>query len=115
LAAARQLKLTEGRFVVELRPPIATDKGTALVSLIKEYALRSVVYLGDDLTDLDAFKSLRQIGGQCKGLSFAVNGPETAMEVAQNADFTLPNVNAIEQLFIWLAAHHRPVGCVSPR
>jgi trehalose 6-phosphate phosphatase len=98
-----QLKLTEGRFVVELRPPIAIDKGTAVVSLVQEYALRSVVYLGDDLTDVDAFQSLRQIGGQCKGLSFAVNGPETALEVAQNADFTLPDVAAVKQLFIWMA------------
>jgi trehalose 6-phosphate phosphatase len=103
LTAANQLRLTEGRCVVELRPPIATDKGTALGSLIREYALRSVLYLGDDLTDVDAFLALRQMREQCECLSIAVNGPETALEVAQYADFTLPDVKATEQLLTWLA------------
>ncbi|GJN33150.1 hypothetical protein PR202_gb21717 [Eleusine coracana subsp. coracana] len=61
------LKLTHGRKVLEIRPSIKWDKGKALEFLIKSlgYAGRSDVfpiYIGDDRTDEDAFKVLRNMG-----------------------------------------------------
>lgn len=63
-----ELELTEGRKVVEVRPSIMWDKGKAV-----EFLLRSLgfdddrtnvlpVYIGDDRTDEDAFKVLRERG-----------------------------------------------------
>ena len=56
------LRVTEGKKVIELRPPIDVDKGTAAL----EFALRhhalpagAVLYAGDDRTDEDAFRALR--------------------------------------------------------
>jgi len=47
-----------GRKVLELRPPVDADKGTAVRSLLAEHGLRRALYAGDDTTDLDAFRSL---------------------------------------------------------
>src|SRR5438094_508383 len=61
LAAAAGLRLTEGRLVLELRPPVRGNKGTALAALVEDYALAGVVFLGDDVTDLDAIEELRRL------------------------------------------------------
>jgi trehalose 6-phosphate phosphatase len=47
-----------GRKVLELRPPVEADKGTAVRSLLQERGLRRALYAGDDTTDLDAFRGL---------------------------------------------------------
>jgi trehalose 6-phosphate phosphatase len=50
-----------GRKVLELRPPIAADKGTAVRRLLAERRLRRALYAGDDTTDLDAFAALENL------------------------------------------------------
>ncbi|OEL26729.1 putative trehalose-phosphate phosphatase 8 [Dichanthelium oligosanthes] len=72
-----ELKLTEGRKVLEIRPSIMWDKGKAV-----EFLLRSLgfddddgsdvlpVYIGDDRTDEDAFKVLKKRG---QGLGILVS------------------------------------------
>jgi len=47
-----------GRKVLELRPPVEADKGTAVRALLRERGLRRALYAGDDTTDLDAFRGL---------------------------------------------------------
>jgi trehalose 6-phosphate phosphatase len=47
-----------GRKVLELRPPVRADKGTAVRALLKERGLQRALYAGDDTTDLDAFRGL---------------------------------------------------------
>jgi trehalose 6-phosphate phosphatase len=47
-----------GRKVLELRPPVEADKGTAVRTLLEERGLRRALYAGDDTTDLDAFRGL---------------------------------------------------------
>jgi trehalose 6-phosphate phosphatase len=47
-----------GRKVLELRPPVEADKGTAVRRLLGERGLRRALYAGDDTTDLDAFAAL---------------------------------------------------------
>ncbi|KAK1579411.1 hypothetical protein QYE76_017644 [Lolium multiflorum] len=61
------LCLTKGRKVLEIRPSIKWDKGNALEFLLESlgYAGRGDVfpiYIGDDRTDEDAFKVLRDMG-----------------------------------------------------
>ncbi|KAG2692271.1 hypothetical protein I3843_08G044600 [Carya illinoinensis] len=67
LSAYPKLKLTRGRKVLEIRPTIMWDKGKALEFLLESlgYANSSNVlpiYIGDDQTDEDAFKVLRDRG-----------------------------------------------------
>ncbi|CAA7013353.1 unnamed protein product [Microthlaspi erraticum] len=61
------LKLTQGRKVLEIRPTIKWDKGQALNFLLKSLGFENSedvlpVYIGDDRTDEDAFKVLRERG-----------------------------------------------------
>jgi trehalose 6-phosphate phosphatase len=57
-AGAAGLEAHWGRKVLELRPPVDADKGTAVRSLLGEHGLRRALYAGDDSTDLDAFRGL---------------------------------------------------------
>ena len=57
----RGLRITSGRKVVELRPDVDWDKGTALTWLgerIHEPGPLLPIYIGDDLTDEDAFDAV---------------------------------------------------------
>jgi trehalose 6-phosphate phosphatase len=57
-ARAAGLVARWGRKVLELRPPVEADKGTAVRLLLGEHGLRRALYAGDDTTDLDAFRGL---------------------------------------------------------
>jgi trehalose 6-phosphate phosphatase len=45
-----------GRKVFEVRPPVAVDKGAALVRLREGRGIEHTLFVGDDRTDLDAFR-----------------------------------------------------------
>jgi trehalose 6-phosphate phosphatase len=47
-----------GRKVLEIRPEIDADKGTAVRALLDESGATRALYAGDDTTDLDAFNGL---------------------------------------------------------
>lgn len=56
------LRITRGKEVLELRPPLEVNKGTAAVLWVKRLGFSpgaSVLYIGDDRTDEDAFRELR--------------------------------------------------------
>lgn len=57
LAESTDLRLEPGNLVLELRPP-GIDKGVAMRRLIESTGARSVLYAGDDLGDLAAFRAL---------------------------------------------------------
>ncbi|HEY6835560.1 MAG TPA: trehalose-phosphatase, partial [Gaiellaceae bacterium] len=57
-AEAAGLEARWGRKVLELRPPVDADKGTAVRALLFERGLRRALFAGDDTTDLDAFRGL---------------------------------------------------------
>ncbi len=50
-----------GRKVLEIRPPVALDKGRGIRRLLDGQDLDAALYVGDDLTDLDAFAALRAL------------------------------------------------------
>ncbi|KAJ4822776.1 hypothetical protein Tsubulata_036128 [Turnera subulata] len=60
-----RLRLTHGRKVLEVRPVIDWDKGKAVTFLLESLGLSNCddvlpIYVGDDRTDEDAFKVLRE-------------------------------------------------------
>jgi trehalose 6-phosphate phosphatase len=63
VARARNLRARGGKMVVELRPPLQVDKGSAVLALADELgasgAGASLLFAGDDVTDEDAFERLR--------------------------------------------------------
>ena len=97
------LELKRGRKVFELSLP-GINKGKAVRTLLVKLSLSSVIYLGDDYTDLDAFAALEN-SRQENGTSIwkiAVASSEVP-EIIDCADLTLDSVNAVEQLFTWLS------------
>ncbi len=72
-----------GRKVLELRPPVAAHKGTAVVHLLAERGLRRALYAGDDTTDLDAFAA---VGALELGVRVAVASAEGPAELRGAAD-----------------------------
>jgi trehalose 6-phosphate phosphatase len=98
-AIARDFRILEGKMVVELRPPVEVNKGTAVRDLVERYHLKGGVYMGDDVSDLDAFAVMRQ-EGFC---SLGVIADETPEEVKRGADFTLNGVGDTERFLRWFA------------
>ena len=81
-----------GRKVLEVRPPIALDKGLGIATLLRSAPVSAAVYVGDDTTDLDAFRGLRSLvdSGQLEhAVCVAVSSDEAPPELAQEADLTV--------------------------
>lgn len=72
VADVEELRLTEGKMVLEIRPRVEWDKGRAVEFLLQHLDAppgTPVVYIGDDTTDEDAFRALaRWAGGSGEGV-----------------------------------------------
>jgi trehalose 6-phosphate phosphatase len=92
---------------VELRPPLDVDKGVSVESFIQTRGLLSAIYLGDDQTDIDAFRTLRRLTaeGTCQGIAVAVLHSEAPANLAAEADMTLASVEAVPDFLRWLLAN----------
>jgi trehalose 6-phosphate phosphatase len=60
LAARHGLLIEPGKNVLEIRAP-GFDKGDALRDLVAETGVRQVIFAGDDLGDLPAFRAVEQL------------------------------------------------------
>lgn len=86
------LELRWGRKVLELRPPGGGGKDAAVAALLATAGVRVAAYAGDDRTDLDAFRRLRELerSGEletaiCVGVASAEGPPE----IVEEADLTV--------------------------
>jgi trehalose 6-phosphate phosphatase len=71
-----------GRKVLEIRPPVAADKGTAVRHLLTEQGLRRALYAGDDTTDLDAFEAVAELDLGVRVAVVSAEGPPALRESA---------------------------------
>ena len=93
-----------GKKVIEVRPPVEFSKGLAVGGLIAERRLNGGIYMGDDLTDLDAVRQMKQSarGSSFWGVGIAVTGAETPRELIEESDFTLDGLGEVERFLGWL-------------
>jgi trehalose 6-phosphate phosphatase len=75
-----------GRKVLEVRPPVAADKGTAVRALLERARLRRALYAGDDATDLDGFRAL---DGLDLAVRLAIVTDESPAGLREAADVTV--------------------------
>jgi trehalose 6-phosphate phosphatase len=97
LQAETGLAAHRGKMSVELRPPVAIDKGTVVRDL--SVGLSAVLYAGDDLGDLPAFAELarlRKCGVETLGV--ASGGAETPPEVTAAADIVVDGPGGVADL-----------------
>ena len=88
-AEAAGLGIHWGRKVLEIRPPIALDKGRGVHHLLRDADLDAALYVGDDVTDLDAFRGLRELvdGGRLQhAVCLGVRSDETPAELEGAAE-----------------------------
>jgi trehalose 6-phosphate phosphatase len=82
-ARAAGLRPHFGRKILEVLPPVDTDKGTAVRKLLERSSLNRALYAGDDRTDLDAFRALEELE---LGVRVAVASVEGPAELRETAD-----------------------------
>ncbi len=90
-----------GRKVLEVRPPVALDKGLGVTALLRGAPVGAALYVGDDTTDLDAFRGLRtlvQSGSLEYAVCVAVGSDEAPPELAQEADVLVDGPAGVRRL-----------------
>ena len=100
-AAAAGLDVRRGRLVIEFRPKVAVDKGTAVAGLVERAGAAAALYAGDDRTDLDAFAALRRLASDgtlrtavCVGVA-SDEGPD---EIQRDADVVVNSTGELTDL-----------------
>jgi trehalose 6-phosphate phosphatase len=91
---------TDGKFVINVVPHDAPDKGDALVRLCVEHATEYAVFVGDDVTDEDAFA----LTGRCQ-----VIGIRVGRSASSRAAYYLRSQDEMDDLLALLSAF-RPEG-----
>jgi len=90
-----------GRKVLEVRPPVVLDKGLGIAALLRGSDLDAAVYVGDDTTDIDAFRGLRSLvesGALTSAVCVAVSSDEAPPGLAREADLTVDGPGGVREL-----------------
>ncbi|PSQ44288.1 trehalose-phosphatase, partial [Halobacteriales archaeon QS_9_68_42] len=96
------LVATEGRKIVEMRPDVEWHKGEAVCELIDDGERASTVYVGDDVTDEDAFEALED--RSCWSVGVLVGDRPSA------ADYRVHDVDGVCTFLVWLADEVHPAA-----
>lgn len=98
------LRVTRGKEVLELRPPLAIDKGVASVELAEQlganHAGASLFAAGDDRTDEDMFRALREHQPRTVTVRVGADLPE----VETGAEFSVADTDAMRELLASILA-----------
>lgn len=100
-AVADGLALHRGRKVLELRPPLPFDKGSAIRRLLGDRTWVAALYVGDDHTDIDAFTGLRALRDQGiigEAVCLAVRDDESPAAVAAAADAAVEGTDGVRRV-----------------
>ncbi|MGH2857473.1 MAG: trehalose-phosphatase [Solirubrobacteraceae bacterium] len=106
-AQAAGLRTHWGRKVLEVRPPVRIDKGAGVARLLDEVGqgIDAALYVGDDTTDLDAFRTLARMaqeGRLARVVRVGVRSEEGPSEIAQEADIVLDGPDGVRELLALL-------------
>jgi trehalose 6-phosphate phosphatase len=94
------LTLFTGKMVFEVRPPVDMDKGVALQRLVAEHSIEAALFLGDDVSDLNALKMARKLRdqGTCDIWGVGVQSLDAPEALTVTADFLAAGVDDVEDL-----------------
>jgi trehalose 6-phosphate phosphatase len=102
-AAAERAGFTShwGRKVLEIRPPVRIDKGAGIINLLRDRNLAAALYVGDDTTDLDAFRGLTELVDRDRlgtAVRVGVRSEEGPSELAREADIMVEGTDGVRGL-----------------
>ena len=106
IPGVHQVDVFWGKMVLELRASGSPHKGDALRKLATDRHLDAVVVIGDDVTDVDALATLRDLKARdgLRGLGVAVLYQDSPAELLNSADYGLDGVSEVEVFLEWLDA-----------
>lgn len=111
VAEASELRVTEGKKILELRPPGLADKGTATLAFVQRVgafdAGASIMFAGDDRTDEDAFRALR--AREPTTVTARVLAEADGAEPT-DAELVLSSPDEVRELLEWLAERRSGAG-----
>lgn len=96
-----------GRKVLEVRPPVRMDKGAGVTSLLEDAQLDAALYVGDDATDVDAFRGLAElVAAQRLGAAVrvCVRSDEGPSELEREADLVVEGTAGVRAVLETLLA-----------
>jgi trehalose 6-phosphate phosphatase len=100
-AEAAGLRTHWGRMVLEVRPPVRIDKGAGIASFLDTTDVSAAMYVGDDTTDLDAFRMLTQLrdkGRLSHAVTVGVHSEEGPEEIVTEADLVVEGTDGVLEL-----------------
>lgn len=98
------LDLLPARLAWELRPPIETDKGSAVRRVVAESKAELVIVVGDDIGDLSAFRAAAALSaGHGDSLRVAVSSDETPSALLEESDHIVEGPEGVVQFLELLA------------
>lgn len=106
-AEAAGLRTHWGRKVLEVRPPVRIDKGAGIASFLADTDVDVAMYVGDDVTDLDAFHSLVGLADEgriSRAIRVGVRSDEGPPEITEEADVVVNGPEGVIELLFALAA-----------
>lgn len=95
-----------GRKVLEVRPPVAIDKGRAVRSMLEGRDVRAALFAGDDRTDLDGFEALGGLAAEGlleAAVRVGVASDDGPPEVVEQADLAVDGVSGFIEVLAVLA------------
>lgn len=108
IAQQHGLVLFPGKMVLEVRPPVDVDKGTAFYELVREHKLSAALFLGDDVSDIHALQAARKLRGEgIHAYGVGVLSEEAPAELAEDADYLAADVADVEELLGFILAVRR--------
>jgi trehalose 6-phosphate phosphatase len=90
-----------GRKVLEVRPPVRIDKGAGISSFLKQADVEVALYVGDDSTDLDAFRALVQMAAEGRierAIRVGVRSEDGPSEIIEEADLVVDGTDGVNAL-----------------
>jgi trehalose 6-phosphate phosphatase len=96
-ARAAGLVAARGRMVLEIRPPVPIDKGRGVALLMHRRHPHGGLYAGDDTTDVDGFRGLRELVRE-SAVCVAVGSEEAPPELLAAADLIVDGTGGVNEL-----------------
>jgi trehalose 6-phosphate phosphatase len=103
LAEQAGLAVEPGRMVIELRPP-GSDKGQTLKTLAGARSAAAVLYCGDDLGDVPAFRAVAELRGEGTPGLAVCSGSTEVTSLAELSDLVVDGPDGVVELLNALAA-----------